>query len=121
MPRESGSNPQVQQILGLEHEILQALCASTGTTRDRGELLTALSAHNWHDPEHRVVFEALLRIPSRDPATLRSVIPATATRMGFPDVEWGEYFGGGNVLELREVKARVRTLLSPPSDHPRKL
>jgi hypothetical protein len=41
--------------------------------------------------------------------------------MGFPDVEWGEYFGGATILELKEVEARVRTLLTAPSEHPRKL
>jgi hypothetical protein len=121
MSHESGSNPQAEQILGLEHEILRALCASTEAAWGRRELLTALSAHNWHDPEHRVVFEALLRTRSRDPAALRSEIPATATRMGFPDVEWGEYFGGDTILELAEVKTRVHTLLSAPSEPPRKL
>jgi hypothetical protein len=44
------------------------------------------------DPKHRVVFEALTALPGRQPSALREQLPAQATRMGFPDVNWQNYF-----------------------------
>jgi len=61
-------------------------------TRTREAILTALGAHRWRDPEHRVVFEALTFLPGRNTKQLREHLPAQATRMGFPDVNWDEYF-----------------------------
>jgi hypothetical protein len=58
----------------------------------RATILAQLRAHRWQDPEHRIVFEALILLPGRDAAELRQQLPAQATRMGFPDVNWDHYF-----------------------------
>ena len=110
MSHEHDSNSDVAQILGLEREILRALCASPHLTGDRRTLLRPLASHVWRDPEHRVVYEALLRTLTRDPGALRSELPATATRMGFPDVEWSEYFQCGDTSQIAEVQSRIRAL-----------
>jgi hypothetical protein len=118
MPRERDSNPDVAQILGLEREILRAICASPHLTGERSMLLGALASHVWRDPEHRVVYEALLRIRARDPDALRSELPATATRMGFPDVEWSEYFERGDTSQIAEVESRIRALAAASAQLP---
>jgi hypothetical protein len=89
-------------ILRLERKILRAICRE-GTessvpanfvAQSRTSTIAGLLSHNWQDAEHRVVFDALVRLPGRDAAELRSQLPAQTTRMGFPDVEWETYFAG---------------------------
>ena len=99
--------------LDLESKILRALCSNPlpGTddpaaaqTAKRAAILAKLRAHRWQDPEHRVVFEALTLLPGREAAELREQLPAQATRMGFPDVNWQKYFTGSaddSVLEAQ--------------------
>ena len=105
------SNLSAQQIVSVECQILRALCTSPHLGAEIDRLLAELRIHEWRDPEHRVVYEALLRIRVRDAATLRPELAATATRMGFPDVEWGEYFEPGGVSQVGEVECRIRALI----------
>jgi hypothetical protein len=87
-------------MLDLESRILRALCsrqsafAAPGTRHvsGRATILAQLRAHRWQDPEHRVVFETLTLLPGRSSTELREQLPAQATRMGFPDVNWDQYF-----------------------------
>jgi hypothetical protein len=87
-------------MLDLESRILRRLCseqsafAAPGTHPGSGRatILAQLRAHRWQDPEHRVVFEALTALPGRQSTELREQLPAQATRMGFPDVNWDHYF-----------------------------
>ena len=87
--------------LDLESRILRALCnnlspstdsPATAFTAKRAAILANLRCHRWQDPEHRVVFEALTLLPGRQATALREQLPAQATRMGFPDVNWQKYF-----------------------------
>jgi len=77
--------------------------------------MRALSNHVWQDAEHRVVFEAIQRLSSSDPKLLREQLPAQATRMGFPDVSWDNYFAPGTGEE-KGFEALVRDLLAAPRD-----
>jgi hypothetical protein len=87
-------------IVELEREVLRKLCGThvapdTSVRTDvnsRERAVLELLAHPWQDAEHRIVFEALARLPGRDAAELQRQLPAQATRMGFPDVEWQAYF-----------------------------
>ena len=87
-------------MLDLEFRILRALCsrhaafAAPGKhhVTGRATILAQLRSHRWQDPEHRVVFEALTLLPGRQSSELREQLPAQATRMGFPDVNWDHYF-----------------------------
>lgn len=85
----------------LERRLLRALCSASPKRSELREeddektleaILTALRRHQWQNPEHRVVFEALALLPGRSKKELREQLPAQATRMGFPDVDWDEYF-----------------------------
>jgi hypothetical protein len=90
----------VRELLDLESRILRALCTdpltsdSLGTRHSftRAAILAKLHSHRWQHPEHRVVFEALTLLEGRQSTELRGQLPAQATRMGFPDVNWDEYF-----------------------------
>lgn len=93
MPTQLDSNANVDSILDFERRILRALCSSSVLAHERETAMNQLAAHTWRAPEHRVVYQALTRMRSRDAAALRAELPSMATRMGFPDVEWNEYFG----------------------------
>jgi hypothetical protein len=95
------TEPNPQSPLDLESKILRALCSNPSPSTDnsaaaltakRAAILAQLRPHHWQDPEHRVVFEALTALPGRQASALRAQLPAQATRMGFPDVNWQEYF-----------------------------
>jgi hypothetical protein len=89
MPAPHGS----KSAIDAERKILRALCATEIDSADWLRFLRRLALHAWTAPEHRVVFEALRAIRSQDPTARREQLPAQATRMGFPDVDWENYFG----------------------------
>jgi hypothetical protein len=80
-------------VIALERRILRLLCS--GELREPGSagLLSDLASHTWRQAEHQIVWEALLRVPEGS-VVLRQVLPTEAARMGFPDVEWSDYFSG---------------------------
>jgi ABC-type uncharacterized transport system auxiliary subunit len=81
------------RIVKLERAILRLLCQSTGSDRIQRGDVRSLANYTWNDPEHRIVFEALGKVRANDARALREQLPAAATRLGFPDVDWTNYFG----------------------------
>jgi hypothetical protein len=105
----------MDQGLALESDILRAFCKSTYLPAQRGALLEELASHTWRSGEHRVVYEALKRSATGDPDSLRAELPAATTRMGFPDIDWGEYFNRGGTLKFSALKNRIRELIAAAS------
>lgn len=105
----------------LEREILQLLCnlSDEPPERARSHALCNLVAHDWKDGDHRAVFNALRRSPGRDPKLLREQLPAEATRLGFPDVDWTEYFEKTDSADARKVEKLTRELLRLSREEPR--
>jgi hypothetical protein len=70
-----------------------------------------LEKYEWRDPEHRVVYEALQETQGTGPLSLslREQLPAHATRLGFPDVDWRDYFDGAESGPA-DIEALVREL-----------
>jgi hypothetical protein len=93
----------------LERAILRALCADALPAPARDSAKHSLENYQWQDPEHRVVYEALLEAPRSGPLSLREQLPARATRLGFPDVEWQNYFGRAE-SEQGDIEGLVREL-----------
>ena len=110
MPAIPDSNSSVDIIIDLERLVLTNLCASAGLGGRRELILANLSRHQWRVPEHRVVYEALMRMPSADPGAISAELPAMATRMGFPDVDWDSYFLPGDHLGATEIEELIRRL-----------
>jgi hypothetical protein len=106
MPENHPSN----EISELERQVLKALCSGAGDVDNRDRLASELTAYRWQDPDHKVVYEALRAIRSRDPKTRRDELPAQVTRMGFPDVDWRLYFEPEHQLEtdLQDLIRRLR-------------
>ena len=79
MPSDDSSITATQ----IERDILRELCAGQIESRQWHRIVNRLSAYEWKDPEHKVVFDALQAIRSDDGLTRRQELPAQATRMGF--------------------------------------
>jgi hypothetical protein len=108
----SPQNP-AKRILDLERDTLCALCIRASVNARHETAMRELSTHVWQDAEHGVVFEAIQRLSSSDPQLLREQLPAQTTRMGFPDVNWENYFMPAGEAES-DFDALVRELLAAP-------
>jgi hypothetical protein len=96
-------------VAALERRILLALCNGASDPAEWNQLAGQLSAYQWKDPDHKVVYEALRGIRTRDAKTRRDQLPAQATRMGFPDVDWSLYFGSEEISG-HEIEKLIRRL-----------
>jgi hypothetical protein len=94
----------------IERRVLRALCTGEFPPDVRLSISNDLDSHRWSDPEHRIVFEALAKIPTCETDSLRELLPAQATRMGFPDVDWPRYFETDSEAHI-DVRALVRALM----------
>jgi hypothetical protein len=100
------------KICALELAILRALCAIPNVHRKWAALARQLADHRWQEPDHAVVYEALRRVRGRYSMTWRNQLPAQATRMGFPDIDWPNYleFEGNSSAELEHLVRQLRAL-----------
>jgi hypothetical protein len=99
MPRENNLKPPASTTFELERRILGTLCSQLGTGEVPANVARILSAHTWQDPEHRVVYDALASLRRRDPHATLEQLPAEATRMGFPDVDWQPYLSSPEISD----------------------
>jgi hypothetical protein len=104
-------------IAALERSVLRALCTDVGATREWEGITRSLAGYVWREPEHRVVYEALRRIPSRTTKTRRDQLPAQATRMGFPDVDWANYLDANETPPSRDHLDRLIADLKAAATH----
>jgi len=101
-------------IIAAERQLLHRFFSGAANAQI-GQFIGELSAYSWREPEHATVFEAIraLAPPPSSVASWREELPAQATRMGFPDVEWTKYFGDSGAADegapsLDELISRVR-------------
>ena len=106
------TEPSAPSPADLELTLLRALCnRPTNDPREWARVAKELADHPWQQPDHRVVFEALRRIGTWDPQTLAQQLPSEATRMGFPDISWDQYFTPSQVpIAPAYVEDLIRTL-----------
>lgn len=75
----------------LELRVLRALCREDSGA-ELHHLTGELSKYSWSEPEHATVFEAIRRVAAHGHAQRwHGQLPAQATRMGFPDIDWPHY------------------------------
>jgi hypothetical protein len=105
--------PNLESVRRIEREVLQELCnlPDAAPDRARSHALCSLAVHEWKIADHRVVFNALRRSAGRDPALLREQLPAEATRLGFPDLDWRMYFDKTDPSDSRKIEHLARELL----------
>ncbi|MGH9698269.1 MAG: hypothetical protein ACRD5R_00290 [Candidatus Acidiferrales bacterium] len=91
-PRAMSREEHPPQKRENELRVLRALCGDALGLAEREDLTRKLENYEWLEEEHRVVFQAILSLPRKDGASLREHLPGAATRMGFPDIFWEDYF-----------------------------
>jgi hypothetical protein len=96
----------------LERQILRWLCAQGNAEVGALRVRQKLEAYSWRDADNRVVFESLTRLASGlTPAQVGEQLPAQATRMGFPDVNWENYLGHNETSE-HDIHEMLEQLLA---------
>lgn len=100
--------------------MLRALCRDDPGA-ETSRFVRELSGYSWQEPEHATVFQAIKSLAARGRRTWREELPAEATRMGFPDVEWRRYFdeagaAGANEMPLPELVARLLNFGAQPPE-----
>jgi hypothetical protein len=78
-------------IVKAERLVLRALSTRPMEHTEWIEIDRKLTRYEWQEPDHAVIYEAMVRARSRDPRHWREQLPAQTTRMGFPDLDW-EFF-----------------------------
>ncbi len=86
--------PGDRSIVDVERAILRALCSDSLPAEVRESARDRLRGYQWRDEEHWVVYQALQRLHGSRRMSLREELPASATKLAFPDVNWPNYFGG---------------------------
>jgi hypothetical protein len=69
-----------------------------------------LAGYGWREPVHQVIFTCLAGLRAMSPLTLRERLAECATRKGFPDVDWAEFFPA-SAISVGECVVIVRQLL----------
>ena len=88
-----------------ERAILRALCAAAINPDVWQEIRPLLADYAWRNPDHAVIYEAIVRVKAHGGSITLSHIAAQTTRMGFPDLDLDGYFpsigeSGSNVIQL---------------------
>lgn len=79
------------ELTAKERQLLQQI-VQTGTCELWPRVASELQHYRWQDGDHQVIFEALNRVEPTPDASLRKLLTAETTRMGFPDIDWNQYF-----------------------------
>jgi hypothetical protein len=86
-------SPSPHHIYNLERAILRAICHPSLRDDLREIARARLVSYKWQAEDHRIIFAAVSSIRNTKTASLREQLPACATRMGFPDIDW-EFLSG---------------------------
>ncbi len=97
----------------LEKLVLRVLCVGTPQGPVKKALMPLLRNYRWGAQLHQAVFNALAVLPSDDPAILRQLLPARLTRLGFPDVEWEEFFAPHSLSREGSIALARRMVVLP--------
>jgi hypothetical protein len=93
----------------IEQALLAALCQPSLKPEDRTAILQRLENHHFVDPDHEVVYRAIVAPSTAQQKNLRGALIQMVTRMGFPDIEIDGYFSAempsGN--ELQELLSQL--------------
>lgn len=76
----------------IERALLAALCQPSLKPEDRTAILQRLENHHFIDPDHAVVYRAILTPSTAQHGDMRAALAQMVTRMGFPDIEIAGYF-----------------------------
>lgn len=119
-PRRTRSVPSAADV---ELRLLREICSAAFTPADWNQIEQQLKGYTWRQIEHGLVYAAAQKLAIREPKLRREHLPAQATRMGFPDIEWPRYFGdeagSGRPASLVRIARYVRELRGANRPHRR--
>jgi hypothetical protein len=99
-------------VCEIERAVLRALCQPSTTDALRESILRELAAHPWQAEDHRIVFNALRKIRNTNSCSLGEQLPAHATRMGFPDIDWAVFLDAGEAnLDVEKLAAHLKSVV----------
>ena len=102
----------IDRVVDLERRILRAICSEPGITKQvRAAAIHDLRAYRWQGPENRIVYDAITKILKSGDESAAEQLPAHATRMGFPDVNWELYLQIGERAET-DILGLLRELIA---------
>lgn len=81
-----------RHVVEAERRVLRALCQEKLQDFRLTTLKKSLTGYRWHAPAHLVIFECLIRFPRGRGLLLRDYLAGCATRKGFPDLDWEDFF-----------------------------
>jgi hypothetical protein len=93
----------------IERWLLAALCAPSLDSPLRAKILERLAAHDFANPDHEMIFRALLQMPHASAGHIRETLNARLTRLGFPDIDVEPIFELAPP-SAREISALLRQL-----------
>jgi len=102
-----GESREMVERRTLEREVLRRLCARETTAAERADAVKRLEGYAWRSEDCGVVFDAMAKCARFDAEGLRAELPALATRKGFPEIEWAEYFAEEDQDAGREKNLRA--------------
>jgi replicative DNA helicase len=75
-----------------ERKLLAALCQSALAADTRAIILRRLRDHSFAEPDHEVVYRALVAMPAAGAPEALQGLTQAVTRMGFPDLDLSDLF-----------------------------
>lgn len=84
-------NASSDRVADFERTILRALCTRSIDANVWQQIRLRLADYSWREPDHAVVYEAIVRVKARDAKNMLAHLAAQTTRMGFPDLDWTVY------------------------------
>lgn len=103
---------RLPSITEIELRVLRALCADDFDPSQWVEIQRQLSTHTWRDPDHAVVYQAIVKARARDPHNWRRQLPAQATLMGFPELDWSTFLVlSGRAASEADLRDLIRELV----------
>jgi len=78
-------------IVQAERLVLRALSTRRIKRTEWIEIDRKFAGYAWREPDHAVVYEAIVRARSLNPDHWHEQLAAQTTRMGFPDLDWGSF------------------------------
>lgn len=71
----------------IERRLLAALCSTALGHKTRAGILECLATHKFANPDHEVIFQAIVKMPPASGEHIRETLAARLTRLGFPDID----------------------------------
>ena len=99
-----------KRLCELERATLRALCQPSLSNTLRKKACEDLATHQWQVEDHRIVFATVQKARDTNVSLLPEQLPAHATRMGFPDINWAALFEPSQAMQdidrlIRDLKA----------------